>query len=247
MVKGILGSLGTYGVGAAFLANAFSGMDGDSAFDLDFIADWAETFGMDASFLKEGIFPDLIDGREGPLSLLAGSLTVFPDGMKKYGVYASLIWMAVSLYQDYKSGELNGDLGKAFGNSGAAPQLSPEQAAAQRRAAYFNSHSPGDATPATPASTSTLADNLAAITADPTGTPAVFIPGSAINIVEATAEAPELEASMRALRSGKASAVVGAQHVPLARAGDIVASNARFAVDPNLLKQTPEELEYNAD
>ena len=140
---GMAGSLGKYGIGLGFLANAFFSADGEGGLTMDSIADFADNFGIDASFLQEGTIGELLDGREGPLSLLMGALTVFPDGMKKWGVYAGLAWLGASLYKDYAGGEFRNVFGASAADDSPTQTvaLTPEQrklAMAERLAEGLN-------------------------------------------------------------------------------------------------------------
>ncbi|MGH1398484.1 MAG: hypothetical protein ACRBCT_04645 [Alphaproteobacteria bacterium] len=127
---GMSGNLAKYGGGLGFLYNAFAAGNGEGGLSIDSLQKWAKRLGWDAKWLESGFFQNIIKGREGPLSLLAGSLAILPGKAKNWGVLAAVIWMGGLLYQEYQRDGLKNEwdsVTSAISNPKAALGLDGEK------------------------------------------------------------------------------------------------------------------------
>lgn len=139
---GAVTTLGKYGIGLGFLYNAFSG-----TLSLDNLKGLADDVGIPADFLENGTVQSLIGGKEGPLSLIIGSLLTLPSGMAQYGVGAGFAWLAAQLYQSYKKGALTNTFNQVLGATGLTNENTADATAsatgltAAQRAEIIKDHS----------------------------------------------------------------------------------------------------------
>ena len=139
---GALTSAGRYSIGLSMFAAAIGQARGADSNSIDGFANSAlstDTLKSVLSFFMEeediensGIL-EALEGNEGPINTILGSLLVLPGDMKQWGVYAGLAWLAYEMYQANKEGKLN----KLFGREATEPvqEVSAEAEANLRRAA----------------------------------------------------------------------------------------------------------------
>lgn len=119
---GTAGTVGKYGLGLSMLAAAFGQFRGDNADAFTGTADswlstdtlkWALSFFMSEEDIENSKLLEAMDGNEGPINVLLGSLLVLPGKTKWAGVAAAVGWIAYNIYNSDPDNKLtslfNGD------------------------------------------------------------------------------------------------------------------------------------------
>ena len=127
---GVASTLGIKGIGLGFLYNTFLSSNG-GGLSVENFKELVDGLGFDTEFLDDGIVSNLIDGKEGPLSLLISSLTLLSGDLQQWGIVGSLAWMGVQFFRQYQRGELK-NVFSAAGNGDTPAPNAPAQAVVTR-------------------------------------------------------------------------------------------------------------------